>query len=54
MTLNGAAAHKAGPGDLVIICSYADYKEEEARDHEPKLVYVDGCNKIQRKAVAVA
>jgi len=54
ITLNGAAAHKAGPGDLVIICSYAEYTEEEARGHEPKLVYVDSCNKIQRKAVAVA
>ena len=54
ITLNGAAAHKAGPGDLVIICSYAEYTEEEARAHEPKLVYVDSCNKMQRKAVAVA
>ena len=54
ITLNGAAAHKAGPGDLVIICSYAEYSEQEARSHRPKLVYVDGCNKIQRKAVAVA
>ena len=54
ITLNGAAAHKAGPGDLVIICSYAEYTEEEARGHEPKLVHVDSCNKIQRKAVAVA
>ena len=54
ITLNGAAAHKAGPGDLVIICSYAEYTEEEARGHEPKLVHVDSCNKIQRRAVAVA
>ena len=54
ITLNGAAAHKAGRGDLVIICSYAEYTDEEARGHRPKLVYVDGCNKIQRRAVAVA
>jgi aspartate 1-decarboxylase len=53
ITLNGAAAHKAGRDDLVIICSYAEYTEEEARNHNPKLVYVDSCNKIQRKAVAV-
>jgi len=53
ITLNGAAAHKAGRDDLVIICSYAEYTEEEARNHSPKLVYVDSCNKIQRKTVAV-
>lgn len=54
ITLNGAAAHKAGRGDLVIICSYAEYTDEEARVHEPKLVYVDECNRIKRKAVAIA
>jgi aspartate 1-decarboxylase len=54
ITLNGAAAHKAGRDDLVIICSYAEYTEKEARDHKPKLVYVDGRNKIHGKAVAVA
>lgn len=54
ITLNGAAAHKAGRGDLVIICSYAEYTEAEARGHEPKLVYVDNRNKLQRRPVAVA
>lgn len=54
MTLNGAAAHKAGRDDLVIICSYAEYTEVEARGHKPNLVYVDECNKIRRKPVAVA
>ena len=54
ITLNGAAANKAGRDDLVIICSYAEYTDEEARDHRPKLVYVDECNKIQQRSVAVA
>lgn len=54
ITLNGAAAHKAGRDDLVIICSYAEYTDEEARSHKPKLVYVDECNHLQRKPVAVA
>lgn len=54
ITLNGAAAHKAGRDDLVIICSYAEYAEVEARGHKPNLVYVDECNKIRRKPVAVA
>jgi aspartate 1-decarboxylase len=54
ITLNGAAAHKAGRDDLVIICSFAEYTEVEARGHKPNLVYVDECNKIRRKPVAVA
>ena len=54
ITLNGAAAHKAGRDDLVSICSYAEYTEEETRDHRPELVYVDKCNKIQQESVAVA
>jgi aspartate 1-decarboxylase len=44
--INGAAAHKAGVGDLVILASYADYAEEEARRHQPYLVFVDQANRI--------
>lgn len=46
VVLNGAAAHKASPGDLVIVCSYAEYDEEEARRHVPAVVLVDGANRI--------
>jgi len=42
--LNGAAAHKATPGDLVIICSYAEYHEAEIASHRPTLVFVDADN----------
>jgi len=44
--VNGAAAHLAKEGDLVIIASFASYSEEEAKGHEPKLVYVNGKNRI--------
>ncbi len=44
--LNGAAAHKAAPGDLVILCTYADYEEAEARAHRPTVVMVDEHNQI--------
>ena len=44
--LNGAAARKVQPGDIVIIANYAEYSDEEARAHRPKLVYVDGQNAI--------
>jgi aspartate 1-decarboxylase len=46
ITINGAAAHKARAGDLVIICSYAEYSPTAALGHQPSLVYVDGANQI--------
>ncbi len=42
--LNGAAAHKARPGDLVIVCSYAVYDEAEVQHHRPAVVFVDPAN----------
>lgn len=42
--INGAAAHLVKPQDLVIIASYAEYKEKEARGHQPKVVLVDQQN----------
>lgn len=48
IVINGAAAHKASPGDLVILCCYADYDEEEVEAHRVRLVYVDGRNRITR------
>ncbi len=46
ISLNGAAAHCAEPGDLVIICAYAGYSEAEAAQHKPSLVYADENNGI--------
>ncbi len=53
ISVNGAAAHLAKKGDLVIIASYSVLEEEEARAHAPKLVYVDERNAI-RKVLEVA
>ncbi|MBD5200788.1 MAG: aspartate 1-decarboxylase [Bacteroidales bacterium] len=39
--LNGAAARKAQPGDVVIIMAYAMMTPEEARDHKPKVIFPD-------------
>jgi aspartate 1-decarboxylase len=44
--LNGAAARLVQKGDIVIILTYTDVKEENARLHHPKLVYVDAKNHI--------
>ena len=51
--LNGAAAHKASTGDMVIICCYSDYEEAEAQAHRPDVVFVDGANRIVEKSDAV-
>lgn len=43
--INGAAAHLNGPGDLVILSTFADMTPEEARRHVPTVVRVDGQNR---------
>ena len=47
ISVNGAAARKAAPGDLLIIACFAQYNELELQKYEPKLVYVDSLNRIQ-------
>ena len=44
--INGAAAHLVHPGDLVIIISYAQVTDAEARALEPRVVHVDRDNRI--------
>tara|TARA_B100000795_G_scaffold113484_1_gene84122 strand:- start:1890 stop:2270 length:381 start_codon:yes stop_codon:yes gene_type:complete len=46
ISINGAAAHKANPGDKLIVATYADYDEVELKKYHPQLVYVDESNKI--------
>lgn len=48
ISVNGAAAHKANPGDLLIICTYARLNEDELKNFEPTLVYVDEKNHIRK------
>ena len=53
ISVNGAAAHRASPGDLLIIAAYAAYDEAELRNWQPDLVYVDAKNRITRKSGAI-
>ena len=47
--LNGAAAHKASVGDIVIIISYASMDFEEAKSFEPNVIFPDtATNKLVR------
>jgi len=46
ISVNGAAAHKASPGDILIIVTYASYTEIELQQYHPDLIYVDEQNRI--------
>lgn len=48
ISVNGAAAHLAGPGDLLIVCAYAGLNQAELAQYKPQLVYVDKNNRIIR------
>ena len=45
--LNGAAARLAVVGDSIIVISYAQLNEQELEQFAPKLVFVDGQNRIR-------
>jgi aspartate 1-decarboxylase len=47
ISVNGAAAHKASPNDIMIIASYAIYHEDELKAYSPQLIYVDANNQIK-------
>ena len=53
ISVNGAAAHKANPGDRVIICTYAQLNAEEVQKFKPTLVYLDTENRITRIGNAI-
>ncbi len=44
--INGAAAHLNRPGDLVILATFAEVDERDARGLRPTVVRVDGKNRI--------
>lgn len=46
--LNGAAARQVSVKDKVILMCYADMSEQEAKEHKPKVVFVDEQNHISR------
>jgi aspartate 1-decarboxylase len=52
--LNGAAARLVARGDIVIILTYHGVPEEETRNYQPRLVYVDALNRITHTKGVVA
>lgn len=53
ISVNGAAAHKANPGDRIIICAYAVLAQHELASFKPTLVYLDENNLITHTRNAI-
>ncbi|MFN7151574.1 MAG: aspartate 1-decarboxylase [Microthrixaceae bacterium] len=45
--INGAAAHLIHPGDIVILATFVELDDAEAREHQPTAVFVDGDNRVK-------
>ena len=48
ISVNGSAARRAAPGDILIIATFAVYNEIELAKYAPDLIYVDSQNRITR------
>ncbi|MCK9529966.1 MAG: aspartate 1-decarboxylase [Gammaproteobacteria bacterium] len=53
ISVNGAAAHKAAPGDIVIIAAFVGLSQQELASYKPTLVYLDAHNNVIRSANAI-
>ena len=50
VVLNGPTARKGAIGDQIIIFCYEFYAEDEIKRHAPRIINVDGRNRIVSKA----
>jgi len=50
--LNGAAAHRGAPGDIIIVATFAQMDEADARAHAPTVVHVDDRNRPRTRPPA--
>ncbi|GAB4300313.1 MAG: aspartate 1-decarboxylase [Pseudomonadota bacterium] len=48
ISINGAAAHKASPRDVIIICAFVGLSQQELATYKPTLVYLDENNNVIR------
>jgi aspartate 1-decarboxylase len=53
ISINGAAAHRAKPGDIIIICAYCQMGAAEAINYKPRLIYLNEHNHIVRTSNAI-
>lgn len=54
VSLNGSAARRASVGDLVIIAAFGMVSDTQHEPHSPRLVFVDGRNRITELKHGVA
>ncbi|MFC1517582.1 aspartate 1-decarboxylase [Candidatus Margulisiibacteriota bacterium] len=52
--INGAAAHLAKEGDIVLVISYATLNDDEFKTFKPKIVFVDEKNRIKTKSKVIS
>jgi aspartate 1-decarboxylase len=45
--VNGAAAHLAQPGDLIIVATFTNLDEAALPDYQPRIVLVDERNRVR-------
>jgi aspartate 1-decarboxylase len=53
ISVNGAAAHKAGVDDILIIATYAQYSSAELINFKPRLVYCNPDNTVSHSSNAI-
>ncbi len=53
ISVNGAAARLACPGDVIIICAYVILEQKELANYKPVLVYVNDKNEVLRSASSI-
>ena len=53
ISVNGAAAHKAGVDDILIIATYAQYSAAELINFKPRLVYCNPDNTVSHSSNAI-
>ncbi len=52
-SVNGAAARRACPGDLIIVCTFAQLDEKELENFKPTLVYFGENNQITHSSQSI-
>ncbi|MGN0920686.1 MAG: aspartate 1-decarboxylase [Cellvibrio sp.] len=53
ISLNGAAAHKGAVGDRIIIATYGEFTDAEIETHQPKMVYLNQDNTVNRTSFSI-
>lgn len=52
--VNGAAAHLAQPGDLLIVATFTELEDAAARQHQPIIILVDEHNRRRSEPPLIA